>query len=74
MSKLHKVLKKCALCGKEHYFVEAESAIASGYMDLDTRPPRMKRDQLKYGFHEASMKLMFWRRSDYSYNNINIVV
>ena len=48
MSTLNNVRKKCAICGREHQYIEVGSTMASGYMDLDTRPPQMKRDNLKY--------------------------
>ena len=48
MSTLNKVTKKCAVCGKEHTYVEVVSTMTSGHMDLDTRPPQMKRATLEY--------------------------
>ena len=49
MPGLYKVKKKCAVCGHEQNFVEVASTNTfGGYMDLDTRPPQMKRATLVY--------------------------
>ena len=48
MSTFFKANRKCAICGKEHTFTVVGSTNAMGYMDLDTRPPEMKRSTLPY--------------------------
>ena len=48
MSNLMPSKKICAVCGKEHIFTVVVSTSSFGSMDLDTRPPKMKRDTLKY--------------------------
>ncbi len=48
MSTITKQLLKCAVCGNEHIFDVVMSTSENGYMDLDTRPPKMKRDNLAY--------------------------
>lgn len=46
MSTLNTVMKKCAICGSEIECKEIMSTSAFGSMDLDTRPPQMKRSLL----------------------------
>lgn len=48
MSSIVTSKKTCVICGREHLFNEVISTNAMGYMDLDTRPPMMKRDTLRY--------------------------
>ena len=48
MSTYKMVKTKCAICGKEHSFPVVISTSAIGFMDLDTRPPQMKRENLRY--------------------------
>ena len=48
MSRIISSKRTCAVCGKEHVFNVVISTSSFGSMDLDTRPPRMKRDTLKY--------------------------
>ena len=48
MSSIISSKKTCAVCGQAHMFYEIRSTNAMGYMDLDTRPPMMKRDTLRY--------------------------
>ena len=48
MSRIISSKRTCAVCGKEHVFNVVMSTSSFGSMDLDTRPPRMKRDTLKY--------------------------
>lgn len=48
MSSMIRSKKKCVICGHEHVFGEVFGTNATGYMDLDTRPPMMKRATLPY--------------------------
>lgn len=48
MSTFSKLVKKCAICGKEHEFIVVNSTTTMGAMDLDTRPPQMKRSTLPH--------------------------
>lgn len=48
MSSIITSKKICVMCGQEHHFNEVISTNAMGYMDLDTRPPMMKRSTLQY--------------------------
>lgn len=67
MSTLNKVTKKCAICGKEHTYIEVVSTMTSGYMDLDTRPPRMKRATLEY-------EIQFCNNCHYANDDIETVI
>ena len=49
MTTLLESKKKCAICGHEQKYTEVGSTNTfGGYMDLDTRPPQMKRSTLIY--------------------------
>lgn len=48
MSSIIQSKKKCAVCGHEYVFKEVLGTNSMGYMDLDTRPPMMKRKFLPY--------------------------
>jgi len=49
MSNLFETKKKCAVCGHEQVYMEVKSTNTfGGHIDLDTRPPEMKRSALIY--------------------------
>lgn len=70
MSTLVRSSQKCILCGFESEFTVVNSTNAFGTMDLDTRPPEMKRSLLKYEIQECPH--CHYANIDISLNDIGV--
>ena len=70
MSQFREVKKVCAICGKEHEFIETVSYYSNGYMDFDTREPVM--DETIFFSRIQLCTYCYYASGDISSNELNI--
>lgn len=70
MSTFMKTIKKCAICGSEVEVTVVTSTNSMGFMDLDTRPPQMRRGTLQYDVQRCPH--CHYANVDLSVNNLRV--
>lgn len=67
MSKINRVMRKCACCGDENSFLELEKSDNNGFMDLDSRPAGSMR-------HDLSLKIQECPTCHYVNTDVSLLI